>query len=213
MDIIDCFPLQSVIRNFYFVMLQDHNIEGQTQSGLNKPKLLKTVSLVGLMGAGKSTVGRRIAQTLDVTFCDADDEIVLAAGRPIKDIFQERGEEEFRAGERRVIARLLDQEPHIMATGGGAFMNPLTRILMREKAVTVWLRADIETLMHRVSRRNDRPLLAGDNPKQIMEDLMKIRYPIYAQADIIIDSIDGPHSLTVNNVIEALKINGVLTEG
>lgn len=206
------FPLQSVIRNFYFVMLQDHNIEGQSHIGLESPKLLKTVALVGLMGAGKSTVGRRIAQSLNVNFCDADDEIVLAAGRPIKDIFQERGEEEFRAGERRVIARLLEQEPHIMATGGGAFMNPLTRILMREKAVTVWLRADIDTLMHRVSKRNDRPLLSGDNPRKIMEDLMLIRYPIYEQADIIIDSIDGPHSLTVNNVIESLKNNGVLTE-
>lgn len=194
-------------------MLQDHNTEGHTSSGLIKPFLTNTVALVGLMGAGKSTVGRRIAQSINVNFCDADDEIVTAAGRPIKDIFQERGEEEFRAGERRVISRLLEQEPHILATGGGAFMNPLTRVLMRERAVTVWLRADIDTLMHRVARRNDRPLLAGDNPRQVMENLMEIRYPIYAQADIIIDSIDGPHSLTVNNVIEALKKNGVLREG
>ncbi len=174
------------------------------------PKLKKTVALVGLMGAGKSTVGRRLANALGVKFCDADDEIVIAAGRPIPDIFAERGEEEFRAGERRVIARLLDGEPHILATGGGAFMNPLTRILMREKAATIWLRADLETLLHRVARRNDRPLLQNTDQRKTMEKLISIRYPIYKQADIIVDSMDGPHQLTVNNVIRALHKNDII---
>lgn len=194
------------------MMLKDIELEGQTILGDNPPKLLKTVALVGLMGAGKSTVGRRMASSLGVDFVDADDEIVIAAGRSIKDIFQERGEEEFRAGERRVIARLLEQKPQILATGGGAFMNPLTRIILREKAVTVWLRADIDTLMHRVSRRNERPLLHTENPRQTMIDLMKARYPIYGQADIIVDSVDGPHSITVHNVIAALKEYGEIFE-
>lgn len=194
------------------MMLKDIELEGQTILGDNPPKLLKTVALVGLMGAGKSTVGRRMASSLGVDFVDADDEIVIAAGRSIKDIFQERGEEEFRAGERRVIARLLEQKPQILATGGGAFMNPLTRIILREKAVTVWLRADIDTLMHRVSRRNERPLLHTENPRQTMIDLMKTRYPIYEQADIIVDSVDGPHSITVHNVIAALKEYGEIFE-
>ncbi len=194
------------------MMLKDIELEGQTILGDNPPKLLKTVALVGLMGAGKSTVGRRMASSLGVDFVDADDEIVIAAGRSIKDIFQERGEEEFRAGERRVIARLLEQKPQILATGGGAFMNPLTRIILREKAITVWLRADIDTLMHRVSRRNERPLLHTENPRQTMIDLMTARYPVYEQADIIVDSVDGPHSITVNNVIAALKEYGEVFE-
>lgn len=194
------------------MMLKDIELEGQTILGDNPPKLLKTVALVGLMGAGKSTVGRRMAASLGVDFVDADDEIVIAAGRSIKDIFQERGEEEFRAGERRVIARLLEQKPQILATGGGAFMNPLTRIILREKAITVWLRADIDTLMHRVSRRNERPLLQTENPRQTMIDLMHSRYPVYEQADLIVDSVDGPHSITVNNVIAALKDYGEVFE-
>lgn len=174
------------------------------------PRLNKTVALVGLMGAGKSTVGRRLAGALGIKFQDADDEIVIAAGRPIPDIFAERGEEEFRAGERRVIARLLEGEPHILATGGGAFMNPLTRILMREKAVTVWLRADLETLLYRVGRRNDRPLLQNTDQRKTMEKLISIRYPIYKQADIIVDSMDGPHQLTVNNVLRALRKHDII---
>lgn len=189
-------------------MLSDEKKSG---GQMNPPiKLNKTIALVGLMGAGKSTVGRRLAHTLGLDFCDADEEIEIAAGRPIKDIFAERGEEEFRAGERRVIARILEQEPLILATGGGAFMNPLTRVLLREKAISIWLRADIDTLMHRVSRKNDRPLLHTKNPRQTMQDLINIRYPIYAEADIIIDSIDGPHSHTVENVIKGLIEYGVL---
>lgn len=173
--------------------------------GPYKP-LEKTIALVGLMGAGKSSVGRRLALELGVPFRDADDEIVIAAGRPIPDIFSERGEDEFRAGERRVIARLLDERPHILATGGGAFMNPVTRVLMRQSAITVWLRADIDTLVKRVARRDDRPLLRDANPREVLLKLMAQRYPIYAEADWVIDSRDGPHSATVEAVIRTLSL-------
>lgn len=177
---------------------------------LSYQPLKRTIALVGLMGAGKSSVGRRLALQLGVPFKDADDEIVIAAGRPIADIFAERGEDEFRAGERRVIARILDDPPHILATGGGAFMNPITRVLMRQRATTVWLRADLDTLVKRVSRRDDRPLLKNADPRVVMADLMEKRYPIYAQADMIVDSRDGPHNLTVDAVIDALRGHGAL---
>ncbi|KAF0097582.1 MAG: shikimate kinase [Hyphomonadaceae bacterium] len=176
----------------------------------SQTSLGRIIAFVGLMGAGKSTVGRRVASALNVEFCDVDDEIIVAAGRPIADIFQTLGADEFRAGERRVIARLLEKPPHILATGGGAFVNSTTRELLREKAVTVWLRADLDTLMQRVSRRNDRPLLQNDDPRGTMESLMQERYPIYAEADIIVDSVDGPHGQTVAKVIQALRENGLI---
>jgi shikimate kinase len=172
--------------------------------------LRRTIALVGLMGAGKSSVGRRLAVQLGVPFKDADDEIVIAAGRPIADIFAERGEDEFRAGERRVIARILDDPPHILATGGGAFMNPVTRVLLRQRATTVWLRADLETLVRRVSRRDDRPLLRNADPRVVMADLMEKRYPTYGEADLIVESREGPHHLTVDGVIAALRAHGDL---
>ena len=174
-------------------------------------ELTRTVALVGLMGAGKSSVGRRLALQLGVPFRDADDEIVIAAGRPIADIFAERGEDEFRAGERRVIARILDDPPHILATGGGAFMNPLTRVVLRQKAVTVWLHADLDTLVKRVSRRDDRPLLRNADPREVMARLMEVRYPVYAQADIRVESKEGPHQATVDGVIAALRAHGELS--
>lgn len=175
---------------------------GVPAAGVPAPE--RTIALVGLMGAGKSSVGRRLALQLGIPFRDADDEIVIAAGRPIADIFAERGEEEFRAGERRVIARMLNDPPHVLATGGGAFMNPLTRLLLRDRAITVWLRADIETLMKRVSRRDDRPLLRSGNPRAVMERLMAERYPVYAEADLVVDSLDGPHQQTVDAILRAL---------
>jgi shikimate kinase len=178
---------------------------GQTFSPLKR-----TIALVGLMGAGKSSVGRRLAVQLGVPFKDADDEIVIAAGRPIADIFADRGEDEFRAGERRVIARILDEPPHILATGGGAFMNPVTRVLLRQRATTIWLRADLETLVKRVSRRDDRPLLRNADPRVVMADLMEKRYPIYSEADIIVESREGPHNVTVDAVIAALREHGDL---
>lgn len=183
------------------------NIGGDVYAGGLLPR---TIALVGLMGAGKSTVGKRLAQALGVSFCDADDEIEVAAGRPIADIFKEHGEEEFRAGERRVIARLLQRSPHILATGGGAFMNELTRDLMRQKAITIWLKADLDTLMNRVQRRNDRPLLQNNNPRATMERLMEQRYPIYATADIVVESVDGPHLVTVDKIITALQAKSIL---
>jgi shikimate kinase len=176
----------------------------------SKSPLQRTIALVGLMGAGKSSVGRRLAVQLGVPFKDADDEIVIAAGRPIADIFAERGEDEFRAGERRVIARILDDPPHILATGGGAFMNPLTRIILRQRATTIWLRADIETLVKRVSRRDDRPLLRNADPRLVMTELMERRYPIYQEADLVVDSREGPHQITVDAVIAALRQYGAL---
>ena len=172
--------------------------------------LKRTIALVGLMGAGKSSVGRRLAIQIGVPFRDADDEIIVAAGRPIADIFAERGEDEFRAGERRVIARILDEPPHILATGGGAFMNPVTRVVLRQRATTIWLRADLDTLVKRVSRRDDRPLLRNADARAVMADLMDQRYPIYAQADIIIESREGPHHITVDAVIAALRAHGDL---
>jgi shikimate kinase len=175
-----------------------------------KSPLKRTIALVGLMGAGKSSVGRRLAVQLGVPFKDADDEIVIAAGRPIADIFAERGEDEFRAGERRVIARILDDPPHILATGGGAFMNPVTRVLLRQRATTIWLRADLETLVKRVSRRDDRPLLRNADPRVVMADLMEKRYPTYGEADLIVESREGPHHITVDAVIAALRKNGDL---
>jgi shikimate kinase len=184
-------------------------------SGRPPPRLEKTIALVGLMGAGKSSVGRRLANELGVPFRDADDEIVIAAGRPIPEIFADRGEDEFRAGERRVIARLLDDPPHVLATGGGAFMNPVTRVLMRQRAVTIWLRADLETLVKRVGRRDDRPLLKGADPRVVLARLMQERHPIYAEADLVVDSRDGPHQATVAAVLEALarrQAEGVAAE-
>jgi len=129
-----------------------------------EPLRRRTIALVGLMGVGKSSVGRRLANALDLPFRDADSEVETAAGRCISDIFAELGEPAFREGERRVIARLLDEPPHVLATGGGAFMDPRTRELIKQKAISVWLKTDLETLARRVGRKDTRPLLAGKDP-------------------------------------------------
>jgi shikimate kinase len=164
----------------------------------------KTVALVGLMGAGKTSVGRRLAQKLGLPFVDADAEIEAAAGSTIEEIFERHGEVAFRDGERRVIARLLENPPQILATGGGAFMDPQTRQLLRERAITLWLRADLELLLQRVARRNNRPLLKVGEPRAVLERLMAERYPVYAEADIIVDCIDGPPETTLDCTIAAL---------
>jgi shikimate kinase len=169
------------------------------------PPVDRTIVLVGLMGVGKTTVGRRLAAALDLPFRDSDEEVQRAAGRTVAEIFAERGEAEFRDGERRVIARLLDEPPHVLATGGGAFMNPETRRLVKEKAVSVWLRADIDVMLRRVSRKNDRPLLQGPDPHGVLEALAAQRYPVYAEADIEIESSDTPHASTVELIIDALQ--------
>lgn len=165
----------------------------------------KTIALVGLMGAGKSSIGRRLAQTLGFPFVDADTEIENAAGLTIEEIFAREGEAAFRTGERRVIARLLDTPPHVLATGGGAFMDPATRALLRARAISIWLKADLELLYARVSRRGNRPLLKNGDPRAVLARLIEERYPIYAEADITVESVDGPPEATLEKVLEALR--------
>lgn len=165
----------------------------------------RSVVLVGLMGAGKSCIGKRLASRLGMSFLDADHEIEQAAGCSISEIFERHGEEAFRDGERRVIARLLDSEPHILAAGGGAFMDPRTRALIRERAISIWLRADLDLLIRRTSRRNDRPLLKVADPRSKLTELMAQRHPVYAEADITVDSTDGPPEATLERVTAALE--------
>ncbi|MBW3559760.1 MAG: shikimate kinase [Proteobacteria bacterium] len=165
----------------------------------------RSVVLVGLMGAGKTTVGRRLARALGLPFKDADGEIEVAAGRSVSEIFAERGEGEFRAGERRVIQRLLDGAPMVLATGGGAFMNADTRRLIRARAVSIWLRADLDVLAARCGRRNTRPLLQTGDPRQTLERLARERYPIYAEADLTVETSETPHDAAVAAILEALR--------
>jgi len=164
----------------------------------------RTIVLVGLMGAGKTKIGRRLAARLNRPFFDSDNEIEAAAGESIPEIFRNRGEAVFRDGERRVIARLLDQPVHVLATGGGAFMDPQTRAVITRRGVSVWLRADLDVLFARVSRRNNRPLLQEREPRAVLAELIERRYPIYAEADLTIDSGDGAPEQTVNRAIAAL---------
>lgn len=168
-------------------------------------KLNRTVALVGMMGAGKSSVGRRLAARLDVAFRDADGEIELAAGCPVSEIFERYGERAFRDGERKVIARLLGEAPHVLATGGGAFIDAETRARMKQVALTVWIRASVEELMRRVQRRDNRPLLRTADPRGTLERLLAERAPIYAQADVTVESDDGPHSAAVEKILIALR--------
>jgi shikimate kinase len=172
----------------------------------SSPLLLsRTVALVGLMGAGKSAIGKRLALRLGLPFVDADDEIEHAAGCSIAEFFERYGEAEFRAGERRVIARLLERPPLVLSTGGGAYIHPETRALMRAKAVTVWLRAELDVLYDRVRRRGHRPLLRQGDPREVLARLMEQRYPIYAEADIVVDSTAQPADRTTEQVVAALR--------
>jgi shikimate kinase len=161
--------------------------------------------LVGLMGCGKSSVGRRLASRLGLQFVDADEEIERVAAKSIVEIFADHGEAYFRDGERRVIARLLGNGPQVLATGGGAFINPETRQKIRERGISIWLRADLPVLMRRVSKRDTRPLLKTADPEATMRDLMAKRYPVYADADITLESRDVPHDVIVNEAIAAIK--------
>lgn len=165
----------------------------------------KIIVLVGLMGAGKSCVGRRVAQSLGVPFVDADAEVEEAAGCSIADIFEKYGEDAFRDGERRVIARLLDGPVSVIATGGGAFIDDQTRALIHDKGLSVWLRADLDTLVARTSGRSHRPLLNAGDPKEILADLIKTRYPIYETADVTVET--GPDSVhaTCKRVLDAIE--------
>ncbi|HWV21207.1 MAG TPA: shikimate kinase [Devosia sp.] len=160
--------------------------------------------LVGMMGAGKTTVGRRLATRLGRRFLDSDEEIEKAAQMTIPEIFAQRGEPEFRTGEMRVIARLLKENDLVLATGGGAFVNPETRALVKAGAVSVWLKADLDVLFERVSRRSNRPLLKTADPKGTLEKLIADRYPIYAEADVTVLSRDVPQDNVAADVISAL---------
>ena len=160
--------------------------------------------LVGMMGAGKTTVGRRLAARLDRHFVDSDEEIEKAAGMTIEDIFATRGEPEFRAGEARVIARLLKDTDLVLGTGGGAFMNPDTRAAIKAASVSVWIKADFELLFARVQRRSNRPLLKTANPRQTLKDLIDKRYPVYAEADVTVVSRDIPQDQVATEVLEAV---------
>jgi shikimate kinase len=162
------------------------------------------IVLVGMMGVGKSTVGRRLAARLGLAFVDADEEIEKAAGMTVTEIFERYGEAHFRDGERRVIARLMDGAPRVIATGGGAFMQDDTRALILSHAVAVWLDADIDILVDRVSRREGRPLLKGKDPRIVLSELAAVRNPVYAQAPIHVRSVAAPHEAAVEKIVKAL---------
>jgi len=164
----------------------------------------RAIVLVGMMGAGKSSIGRRLAQRLEIPFIDADSEIEIAAGMSIEDIFATRGEPEFRAGEARVIARLLEGGAQVIATGGGAFMNADTRAAIKAKGISVWLKAEFDVLMRRIKRRNDRPLLKIDDPEAKLRELIDLRYPTYALADLTVQSRDVVHEKIVDEMVNVL---------
>jgi shikimate kinase len=178
-----------------------------------KTVLNKSVALVGMMGAGKTSIGKRLASRLEVGFCDADHEIEAAAGMTVAEIFAQYGEPEFRRLERSVIARLLAQPPHVLATGGGAYIDATTRDAMRTHAFTIWLRAPIEILLGRVRKRQEhdqsRPLLNTSDMRGTLERLLTAREPIYALADMTLDSADEPHSVLLDKIVAALKAHGL----
>jgi shikimate kinase len=184
---------------------------GMTKDSL--PALDRTLVLVGLMGSGKSTIGRRLAARLGLEFVDADDEIEAAAGCSIPDIFELHGEAAFRDGERKVIKRLLDGPVRVLATGGGAFMNSETRALIRQKSLSLWLRAELDVLVSRTGRRDTRPLLNQGDPVETLTRLISERYPIYAQADITVDTDDSPHSVVVERIMATIREQADLTNG
>ncbi len=173
-------------------------------------RLRRTIALVGMMGAGKSSVGRRLAAKLDVPFRDADSEVEAAAGCSISDIFARYGEPAFREVERKVIARLLREPPHVLATGGGAFIDEATRADIGSHAISVWLRAPLELLIARVGKRETRPLLRNGDPREILEQLLREREPVYATADLAVDSDEGPHQTAVDRILEAIEAGNLL---
>lgn len=175
-------------------------------SGILQPRSLqRAISFVGVMGVGKTTIGRRLSKRTGLAFYDSDDEIEKASGRSIKGYFKEYGETAFRGGECRVIERLLDGSPLILSTGGGAFISDETRAVLKEKSLTIWLKADLDTIMDRVVRKNTRPLLDVPNPKDRMRELIESRYPIYEQAHLIVNAGDVSHYKTVERVIKAIN--------
>lgn len=164
----------------------------------------RPIVLVGLMGCGKSSIGKRLAAKLNLPFVDADEEIERAAAKSINEIFADHGEAHFRDGERRVIGRLLANGAQVLATGGGAFINPETRAKIGEAGISVWLKAELPVLMRRVLKRDTRPLLRSGDPEAVMRDLMEKRYPIYAEADITVESREVHHEVIVSEIVDAL---------
>ena len=185
-------------------MSEDPGCETESDGALLAALGTHSIVLVGMMGAGKTTVGRRLAARLSIPFTDADAEIVAAAGQSISDIFADHGEAAFRDGERRVIARLLENGPQVLATGGGAFTDAETRGKIAERGISVWLRADFDTLFQRVRRRNDRPLLQTENPEAVLRQLMEKRYPDYEKADVTVTTRNVPHEVVVGEIVDAL---------
>lgn len=206
--------LMSIYGDFTAAYRFDHVVstsadEKDRKVAVNSPcaPRARSVVLVGLMGVGKSSIGRRLASRLGIPFVDADAEIEEAAGSTVPEIFARHGEAEFRDGERRVIARLLDGPRHVLATGGGAFLDSGTRSKVAETATSVWLRADLDLLVKRCARRRNRPLLEEGDPREILAKLIEERYPVYAKADIVVDSVDGPHEAVVDKILDALSGN------
>lgn len=178
--------------------------ESQSPSAIKTALGDKSIVMVGLMGCGKSAVGRRLAAHLGLPFVDADDEIEKAAGKSIEDIFADHGEAYFREGERKVLARLLHSGPQVLATGGGAFMNEETRAAIASSGISIWLKADLPLLLRRVAKRNNRPLLKNGDSETVMRNLMEIRYPVYAEADLTVESRDVPHEAIVAEIMQRL---------
>jgi shikimate kinase len=189
-------------------MPEDGKIAEQVKAQLGARSLV----LVGLMGCGKSSVGKRLAGKLGLPFVDADEEIEKVAAKSISEIFADHGEEYFRNGERRVISRLLDNGPQVLATGGGAFINPETRSKIKDRGVSIWLRAELPVLLRRVSKRDTRPLLKTGDPETVMSALMAARYPIYAEADLTVESRELPHDVMVLEVLAALAAYPALAD-
>jgi shikimate kinase len=180
--------------------------ENGNKSGQSRKQLSgRSIILVGMMGVGKTSIGKKLAERLRLPFVDADEEIEKAADMKISEIFERYGEEYFRDGERRVISRLLNGKQKVIATGGGAFINSETREVIKKKALSIWLNADLDILVERVSRRNHRPLLHGKNPRDVLIELGEIRDPIYAEADIHASSDASPHARTVDIIMDIMK--------
>jgi shikimate kinase len=178
--------------------------EPQSLSEIKAALGSRSIVMVGLMGCGKSAVGRRLATRLGLPFVDADEEIEKAAGKTIEDIFAEHGEPYFREGERKVLARLLRSGPQVLATGGGAFMNSESREAIAHAGISIWLKAELALLVRRVAKRNNRPLLKNGDPEVVLQTLIDTRYPLYAEANITVESRDVPHEVIVAEIVERL---------
>lgn len=189
-------------------MEQDKDIVDRVRHGLGE----RSVVLVGLMGCGKSSIGKRLATRLGLPFVDADEEIERVAQKTISEIFADHGEAFFRDREAKVIARLLGSGPQVLATGGGAFISPETRARVQERGISIWLRAELPVLMRRIGKRDCRPLLKTGDPERVMRELMQARYPIYAEADLTVESRDTPHDSIVSDIIAALAGHPALAQ-